>query len=143
YAVGVSSALKGRAQKPVNDRQGQLDINMPGRNAYDVGVVMLPCYGRKFFLPTDRRTDTLVLICRHGYAVRRAANQDTEVGIAVFDRGGNGMREIGIVYRICTVRAYVVYRVSGCFKVLYNLGFVTKTSVVATDSYFFYLSHGQ
>lgn len=132
-AALVAATLERRVQESVENLDGRLGGDETRREDQHVGIIVGAGQARQLRRPAQSRTDTLMLVERHGYAVAAAAHGDARVVAAFLYRHGAGMREIGIVAAILAGSAEIVESNPLALQIALENTFELVTGMVAAE----------
>lgn len=136
YPAIVPSAFKRSSQKNPDHSLRQNFGYKSGRKGYDVGIVVLPRQGCGLLRPTQRTADTLVFVGGDCNAVAAAANDNTKISQAIFNRFGHGMRKVRIIHRFGGMCTKILHHVPSALQHRYQAVLVRESGMVATYSNF-------
>lgn len=130
----MSPAIKFGTDKDPDHRLRQYFRNKACRKGNHIGIVVVPGQGCNFFRPANSAPDTLVFVCRHSHPIGTAADHDSKIGSAIFNRFGHRVRKIRIIHRVRRVRAKVLDHMPLALQHGYQTVFIRKACMVTTYS---------
>ena len=103
----MSSTLKLRMQKSIDNGDSHLRLYEAGSQHKAVCVIVLSGQTRKLHIPAMCGAHTLVLVHSHANAVSAATDGNSRVHLAGLERESTWVSKVRIVARLCRIRSKI------------------------------------
>src|ERR1041385_6337724 len=135
-APNVTATFEFSAQPDAHDLQGFLCRYHPLTERDHIRIVMLPSESRGLSIPTQSAAHTPDAICRHRFAVARAAENYASIKFGARHGECDWPAEQRIVNRLFRISSKISYVVTESSEKIFDPLFVLKAGVIRADGDF-------